>query len=321
MHLINDFFLGLHRLEISTGTLAWASPWPFQSTTDYWGLLNRLRELMSWQMLALLPSCLFFYGCSMNPPAPPSTAFFYGAPLPVLALSEFDRVVVEAENVKDLDGLRAAGAEVFAYVSVGEAEAWRGSSRELPQTLFMGANPAWQSRVADLTLPGWRDYLIEQRMAQLWATGYRGFFLDTLDSYQIVAKDLEAQGAQSKALVEIIRAMHQRFPGVQLLFNRGFEVLPEVRALAVGLVAESLFQRWNPVAQVYESVSEKDRVWLLAKLNHARLRYGLPITVIDYVPPEKPELAWATARQIAALGFGPWVATPGLDMIFHGAKK
>lgn len=318
---MNAFFLRLYRLKFSTDAPAWASGSAFMLTDGCGFLLNPLRQLFSWRMLALLLFCLFAYGCSMAPPAPPSTAFFYGTPVPVLDLSKFDRVVVEAENVKDLAGLRVTGAEVFAYVSVGEAEAWRASSRELPQTLFIGANPGWQSRIADLTLPGWRNYLIEQRMAQLWAAGYRGFFLDTLDSYQIAVKDPDEQGVQSRALVEMIRAMHQRFPGVKLLFNRGFSVLPEIGPLAVGLVAESLFQSWNPVSKVYESVSEKDRTWLLAELNNAKLRYGMPITVIDYVPPEKPELARLTAKQIAALGFAPWVATPGLDMIFPGADK
>lgn len=297
----------------------------FNLADSYRGLLHFLRKLMSCKVGALWSSCLLMHGCAMAPSLPslppPSTAFFYGSPVPVLALSKFQRIVVEAENIKNPDGLRIAGADVFAYLSVGEAEGWRASSRALPKHLFLGANMAWQSRIADLTQPGWRDYLIEERMARLWEDGYRGFFLDTLDSYQIVAKSQEAQQAQSKALVEIIRAMHQRFPGVKLLLNRGFAVLPEAGPLAVGLVAESLFQSWNPTTQVYESVSEKDRNWLLARLNHAHLRYGLPITVIDYVPQDKPDLARETAQQITALGFSSWVATPGLDIIAIGAKK
>ena len=278
---------------------------------------HALRGGLSLRLLALLPSCLLVYGCAMKPP---STAFFYGSPVPVLALSRFERVVVEAENVKDLAGLRVAGADVFAYVSVGEAEGWRATASALPQELFMGNNVAWHSRIADLTQPGWRDYLIEQRMARLWGEGYRAFFLDTLDSYQIALKDPQAQDAQAKALVEIIRAMHRRFPGVQLLFNRGFDVLPEAGPLAVGLVAESLFQRWNPMAQAYERVSDEDYNWLLAQLKQARSR-RLPITVIDYVPADQPELARETARKIAALGFAAWVSTPGLDMISAGATQ
>jgi polysaccharide biosynthesis protein PelA len=281
-------------------------------------VLHTLRKFVSTKLATLLPFLVLVYGCARPPP---STAFFYGAPVPVVELSKFKRVVVEAENLADLDGLRIAGAEVFAYLSVGEAEGWRASARALPKDLFLGDNAAWNSRVADLTQPGWRKYLIEQRMAMLWESGYTSFFLDTLDSYQIVVKTPAEQLAQARALVEIIRAMHQRFPGVKLLLNRGFEVLPEVGPLAVGLVAESLFQSWNPVTREYDSVSDKERGWLLARLNQARIRYALPITVIDYVPADKPELARETAKRITALGFASWVANPGLDMLALGVGK
>ena len=290
-----------------------------------------LRLLTAWQGLAaglrawpasrLLSVCLVMSGCVAGCSSRPSTAFFYGAGVPVAALAQFDRVVVEAENLKDLDGLRTDGADVFAYVSVGEAEGWRASAKALPAELFLGTNTAWSSRIADLTQPGWRDYLIGQRMAPLWQAGYRGFFLDTLDSYQRVVTNAQEEQAQARALVEIVRTIKQRFPGVKLLFNRGFAVLPEVGPLAVGLVAESLFQSWDPATRQYLPVTPKERTWLLERLNDARHRYDLPITVIDYVPADQPQLAQATARQISALGFTPWVSTPGLDMLGVGAEK
>jgi hypothetical protein len=283
-------------------------------------LFSAWREFTFCRLYALLPSCALVFGCAMGRAAAPGTAFFYGTPVPVSALSHYERVVVEAENLQDLAALRKAGADVFAYVSVGEAEGWRASSRALPPALFLGANDAWKSRIADLAHPGWQRYLLEDRMAALWAAGYRGFFLDTLDSYLLAARSPAEQQAQRSALVALIRAMHQRFPGVRLMFNRGFEVLPEVGSLAVGLAAESLFQRWNPVTQKYETVSENDRRWLLARLDEARLRYGLPVTVIDYVPADQPELARATARRIVALGFTAWVANPGLDVLSIGVE-
>jgi polysaccharide biosynthesis protein PelA len=84
-------------------------------------------------------------------------------------------------------------------------------------------------------------------------------------------------------------------------------------------VAESLFESWNAETREYVPVSEHDRRWLLVRLTEARLRYDLPITVIDYVPAHKPELAKATMRRIEALGFTSWVANPGLDMLAIGS--
>ena len=293
---------------------------PQQAQTQR-SLFHITREFASRKMRRLLLPCLSILGYAIGHAATPSTAFFYGYPVPVAALAQYERVVVEAENLQDPGSLRTFGSDVFAYLSVGEAEGWRKTAQLLPPELFLGANVAWNSRVADLTHSGWQSYLLEERMGRLWKMGYRGFFLDTLDSYQIAVKNPEEQRAQLTAQVKLIRAMHQRYPGVKLLFNRGFDILPEVASLAAGLVAESLFQSWNPTTQEYVSVGENDRSWLLVRLQEAHLRYGLPITVIDYVPANKPELARETARRIKALGFTSWVANPGLDMLAVGADE
>lgn len=269
--------------------------------------LRRGRSLVAWLLLTL--------HCSLVRAETPSTAFYYGGPVPVAALAHYDRVVVEAEHLADPSVLNPGKTLVFAYVSVGEAEGWRASARSLDDSLFLGKNKPWESRIADLTQPGWVSYLIETRMATLWRQGYRAFFLDTLDSYQIPVKDPRAQAAQAQALADIIHTMHLRFPGVRLLLNRGFDVLPHIAHLADGVVAESLFRGWDPAAQRYVAVDPEGRAWLLGKLRTVQQDYRLPVTVIDYVAPEDAELARATAGQIRALGFGAWVATPGLDSL------
>ncbi len=251
----------------------------------------------------------------------PSIAFFYGQPAPLDLLAQFDQVVVQPEHIDNLAALHKDGTEVFAYLSVGEAERFRSGYRELDKRWFLGVNHGWGSDIVDLTRPGWREYLLEKRMAALWAKGYRGFFLDTLDSYQAVIKDPAGQAAQTRALADLIRAMHQRFPGIKLLFNRGFEVLPEVSGLAVGMVAESLFHGWDPAGKRYAQVGEQDRAWLVGRLQEARDRYHLPVTVIDYLPPQQRDLARQTARRIADLGFTPWIANPALDYMGVGAVE
>lgn len=249
-----------------------------------------------------------------------STAFFYGRPVPVNFLSRFKQVVVEPENMKinDLDYLHAKGIKVFAYIGVGEINRTRSWYSEIPKDWFMGSHVAWGSDIVDLTQEGWHDYLIDNYMASLWKEGYREFFLDTLDSYQRVVADPDGRLIQEKALVQLIMRINQHFPGVNLILNRGFEILPEVEQYAIALAAESLFQGWDQSKEKYLEVTETDRNWLLDKLNKARDQYGLQIIVIDYVDSNQMELAQKTAEQISDLNFTPWVANPGLNFMGVG---
>ena len=276
---------------------------------------------LNFHTIAILFHSLLLSCFSLPAHANPSTAFFYGRPAPVDLLSHFKQVVVEPENMDNLDQLKAKGTEVFAYISVGEINPSRSWYSEIPQSWFLGNNKGWGSSIVDLTQQGWRDYLINNHMTRLWKEGYRGFFLDTLDSYQIATVDSNGRLIQEKALSQLIKRMHQHFPGIKLIFNRGFEILPEVGQYAVALAAESLFQSWDQSKQSYSEVSEPDRAWLLEKLREARDQYGLQIIVIDYVDPKQRELARKTAKQISDLDFTPWVANPGLDIIGVGALE
>jgi polysaccharide biosynthesis protein PelA len=248
----------------------------------------------------------------------PSAAFFYGRSIPLLKLAHFDWVVVEAESLRDPQELQGHGVEVFAYVSVGEAEPWRASSSALHPDWLVGKNQAWKTPIVDLTQRGWQDYVLEQRMAPLWRQGYRGFFLDTLDSYKLAVTGAEAIQAQETSLIALIEAVQTRFPGVKLLANRGFDIMPKVAKWLTGVVAESLYASWDPIAKVFKDVSPADRSWLLDRLHDVQNRYHCPVIVIDYVDPKQPARAGEVARRIAADGFVPWVTTPLLDTIGVG---
>lgn len=253
--------------------------------------------------------------------ANPSTAFFYGNPVPVDLLAHFEQVVVEPENIDNIDQFTAKGINVFAYLSVGEINPSRSWYSEIPEHWLLGENKAWGSSIVDLSKKEWQDYLINKLMAPLWERGYHGFFLDTLDSYQLTTKDSTLRFVQQQALINLIRTMHHRFPGIKLILNRGFELLPDVANYVVAVVAESLFQRWNTASNSYSDVTGPDRDWLLKKLNQVRDQYGLQIIVIDYVSPKQRRLAREVAVRITALGFTPWVSNPSMDMLGIGSLE
>ena len=247
-----------------------------------------------------------------------SAAFFYGVEPPVDELSVFDVVVLHPAYVPVPPGRRHDPDKWFAYISVGEVDPGASQFRDIPASWLKGRNPGWGSAIVDQAQPAWPQFVVEHMIAPLWARGYRGFFLDTLDSYQLVTTTPEERARQEQGLVAVVELIKRRFPAARLIVNRGFEILPAIRKHLLAVVAESLFTGWDPVAGSYREVPADEREWLLRQLNQVRSELGLPVVVIDYVPPRDRQDASDTAARIRQLGFIPWVTNSQLDILGVG---
>ncbi|MBI5855777.1 MAG: bifunctional glycoside hydrolase 114/ polysaccharide deacetylase family protein [Nitrospirae bacterium] len=254
-----------------------------------------------------------------DPAVQPTVAFYYGAELPVDELRAFDVVVVEPDHGFDPTTYRTSTSELFAYVSLGEVEPKRPYGKDMPQAWFNGTNTAWGAHVVDQTQPEWPAFVVERIVAPLWARGYRGLFLDTLDSYQLAVEKPEARRLQEQGLAAVIRAIKKTYPELRLIFNRGFEILPDVHREAFAVAVESLYQEWDQAQKQYGEVSQSERDWILGQLKTVTSQYHLPVIVIDYVPPAQRDLARRTAKKVKDLGYIPWVSTPALDYLGIGS--
>lgn len=263
--------------------------------------------------VGLVLSCL-----SMSALAAPNVAFYYGENPPWDALKAFDVVVVEPDHAPDAARASIPNMQVYAYLSVGEIEFERPYAKALPEGLVFGANKPWGSHVVDQSHAEWPRFFLDHIVTPLWKAGYRGFFLDTLDSFQLVAKNDEERAVQIQGLVTVIRALRARYPEAKLIFNRGFEVLPQLHTQAQAVAAESLFRGWDQKNRKYIEVAEADRAWLLQQLERVRNEYGLPVIAIEYAAPEQRGLARETALRVAALGFVPWVTNADLNLVGVG---
>lgn len=251
-----------------------------------------------------------------------SIAIHYGAVPPLDELRAFDVVVVDPDHRNDplAHRRRSQGrSELFAYVSVGEIHPGRAFAAAAPPGLLVADNATWGSRVVDQSHPEWPRFLVERVVAPLWERGYRGFFLDTMDSWQLIARDDAARAAQQDGLVRAIEAVAQRFPDARLIANRGFEVLPRIAPRLSAIAAESLYKGWRQGARRFEDVPAGDRDWLLGRLAEARDAHRLPAIAIDYLPTGEREAMRDTARRIAAHGVVPYVTDPGIETIGIGA--
>ncbi|MDO8988994.1 MAG: bifunctional glycoside hydrolase 114/ polysaccharide deacetylase family protein [Sideroxyarcus sp.] len=275
--------------------------------------LGSIFSLFRWglfHVLLLVPSLAFA--------AQTSIAMFYGANPPWDELRAFDVVVVESLHVPDPKLHANKRTALFAYVALGEASVERAYLKDIPSAWKLGENTDWGSTVLDQSRPEWPAFFVERVIKPLWDAGYRGFFLDTLDSYQLVAKTDAARAAQEAGMAATIRALKKRYPQARLIFNRGFEILPQVHDEVFAVAAESLFQGWNASQQKYRPVPAADREWLLGQLKRVQQEYKLPVLAIDYVAPGQRDLARATAAKIRNLGFIPWVTNPELNLLGVG---
>lgn len=251
--------------------------------------------------------------------AAPSVALFYGKAAPLDELKAFDIVVVEPGHGFDPRRARHPDSQLFAYVGIGEAHPGRAWFADIPPAAKLTENSAWGSVVVDLSHPDWPGFVADRIVAPLWEKGYRGFFLDTLDSYRL-AKGFD-EAAQQKGLITVIETLHRRFPGIRLILNRGFEVVPAVRDKITMVAAESLFQGWDAKNRRYTEVPANDREWLLGQLVKVRDEYKIPVLAIDYVPPADRALTRQTAERISALGIVPWVTDNALESLGIGAVE
>jgi len=282
----------------------------------------RLSDRLFYAMRIFIRILLFM--CAITPvhaalATSPSIAFYYADNVPIEELSQFNQIVVDPDQISDdnIIKLKQFGGKVIAYVSVGESERWRDDYDLIDKDLFIGVNEGWNSDIMDLDRSEWQDFLLEQRFSQLAKRQFDGFFLDTLDSYQaVVEKDKWSQ--QEQGLIKLIRTVSQEFPAAKIILNRGFPILEEVHTLVHGVVAESLYAGWNPLENKFDIVKKNDRDWLLNKLQNIKEEYGLPISVVDYLPPSKRSEARQIAKKIAEHGFIPWVSTPELDYLGVG---
>jgi hypothetical protein len=262
---------------------------------------------------------LLVYACGVGhaAAAPPfSIAFYYASHHPVDEFRAFDKVVVDPDSGISPSVYGKGRSELIAYVSLGEADPNRAYTKKMKPAWFVGANKAWKTKVVDTSNPEWQAFFIEGVIKPLWDAGYRGFFLDTLDSYQLASSGDSVR--MQEGMVQTIHEIQRRFPGARLILNRGFEIFGRLKGDVFAVAAESLFQGYSQDKKAYVEVPEKDREWLLARLNEVRSA-GVPVIAIDYVPPGRRALARRTAERIRALGIIPWVADKDLASLGVGA--
>lgn len=254
----------------------------------------------------------------------PSFAFYYGINPPLKKLQQFDNIIVEPANIDDASKvivkMTKMKRQIFAYVSLGEVHRTRPYYRAIPKSSIRKENRVWGSYATDQSSPAWREFFLSQVIAPLYEQGWRGFFIDTLDAYQLFAKTETERASQRQGLVTTLTEIKLRYPGAKLILNRGFELMPELSTHIYAMAAESLYRRYDAAAKQYLPVPEKDREWLLHQMREMRDRYHLPMVSVDYVDPTDPQacdMVRDTIERVQSEGFIAWVTDGSVSSVIQ----
>lgn len=248
-----------------------------------------------------------------------SVALCYAYNPPVSALSQFDWAVVDSDADFNPNASSSIDSDTvwLSYVIVGEVSPQRSYYKLMPKSWFIGENTEWEAKIINQTASGWPEFFIDTITAPLWKRGFKGFFLDTLDSYQRATLTDAQRKVQESGLAHVIETLKAHFPSAIVILNRGFEILPSVHKAANMVAFESLFSGWSQAQKKFIPVSQNDRDWLLERVREIK-SYSLPVLSIDYYDSKNTTWARNVAEQIQELDIVPYVTDPLLQTVGIG---
>ncbi|MEZ0323583.1 MAG: endo alpha-1,4 polygalactosaminidase [Hydrogenothermaceae bacterium] len=247
-----------------------------------------------------------------------SVGFIYKKDIPEEAFYLYDWLIVDPDNfklesLKEKFYIKKRKAKLIAYVSIGELEPYRDYYKKADKSWIIGENKGWKSKIADLRKDEYIQFLINEVFEK--HKNYNGFFLDTMDSYQMVLKDEAEKKKYEEGLVKLVNILRQKYPDKIILANRPFEIIDKIKDKIDGFVAESLFYGLEIGKEIrYKKMKEEDTKWLLDKLNYVK-SLGVKVIVIDYVDPRDRKLQKEVAKMIYQRGFIPYVTDKHLNSL------
>jgi hypothetical protein len=211
-------------------------------------------------------------------------------------LSGYDLVVADGDTpARRVKALRAGGAIVLGYLSVGTIEKYRSWFRAAkPYRLDLWGD--WGEWYADVSKQGFRDLIARRAAPATLKRGFDGLFLDNVD--MIVSHQPQAKG---------MRALVRRLAGLPgyLFAQNGDEVIDRFVPFLDGWNREDVSRTYDFDTKRYVAVPADERDAAVAALRRLAARVKL-VTATDYVAARDVaagQMATKTACDAGALSY------------------
>ena len=250
-----------------------------------------------------------------------SAMVYYGKDISYPMVGLHDYIIVQPSHVNVYEhGFKVYRDKMYAYVSIGEIDTTISEYGKVKKEWILTENSAWSSKVLDLKNPAYINFLFETMIEPKRVLGFKNFFFDTLDSYQLASKNKKELKANEEALVAFINEFHKRYPDSKLIVNRGFEIIDKIHTAIDAVLFESYYKGIGGEKLAYKDVSDTDREWLDTHLNKIK-SYNLDIISVDYLDEKDMQQAPQIAQKLKDKGMIPYIANRDLNIYGISSKN
>lgn len=248
-----------------------------------------------------------------------------------LSAQKFKVAVVDDDSARlsgsQVAALESSGKTLISYISIGEAEDYRGywqpSWDTNPPSFLLGENPDWEGNYnVKFWDPAWQNIIIG-RAVEMAREGYSGICMDVVDCYNVDSVKNAYNGPTStraemiKFIGKISDATKAINPDFKIIQNNGHDLLvvnPDDPNSATNTAYLAKIDGVNAETTFYmpDNAPASWSAWNAAYLKHA-VDAGLPVFAIDYPSSESTQVKFIDAA--IAKGFIPFVGNQELSTI------
>ena len=251
-----------------------------------------------------------------------SATVYYGSNISYSMVGIHDYIIIQPDltNVYT-HGFKTYKDKIYAYISIGEIHPHIKEYKLIKPSWVLSENKAWKSKVLDIKNREYQEFIFKKMIEPLLKKGFKNFFFDTLDSYQLVSKTKKQREENRVALVKFINEFHKCYPDSKLIINRGFELIDDIYNSIEAVLFESYYKGLRGANLEYSDVSDNDRAWLDIYIDKIK-SYGIPVISLDYldannINPQAPKVI----EKLKQRGLIPVVSNKELNIYALSSKN
>jgi len=213
---------------------------------------------------------------SAVPASSTSFAVYYGqlGEKTAIKLERFDVLILSPTIEPGLISSLSRRHTVVGYLSLATVGGWEPWAGSVPKSIIIGKNPNWNEEVVDFASPTWKEVVLNKAIPYILSRGFSGVFLDNVDYVEMYPE-------KRTAMIDLIKTIRERYPGMVIIVNRGFSIKREIAPYVDYVLFEDFITYYNFSTRRYEVFSGKELGWELKQLEELQ-KLNIPVFVLSY---------------------------------------